>query len=103
MPVDGEIVEGMAMIDQHALTGESAPAEKTKGDKVFAATTMLARQDPGRGDKRGQRDDIGKARADSERHSRLQTPLPIPGRRTGGQSGDTDAGRREPRSRHHRY
>jgi heavy metal translocating P-type ATPase len=42
IPVDGEIVEGMAMIDQHALTGESAPAEKIKGDKVFAATTMLA-------------------------------------------------------------
>jgi heavy metal translocating P-type ATPase len=42
IPVDGEIVEGMAMIDQHALTGESAPAEKTKGDQVFAATTMLA-------------------------------------------------------------
>jgi heavy metal translocating P-type ATPase len=42
VPVDGEIVEGMAMIDQHALTGESAPAEKIKGDKVFAGTTMLA-------------------------------------------------------------
>ncbi len=42
VPVDGEVVEGMAMIDQHALTGESAPAEKTKGDRVFAATTMLA-------------------------------------------------------------
>jgi heavy metal translocating P-type ATPase len=42
IPVDGEIVDGMAMIDQHALTGESAPAEKIKGDKVFAATTMLA-------------------------------------------------------------
>ena len=42
VPVDGEIVEGMAMVDQHALTGESAPAEKAKGDKVFASTTMLA-------------------------------------------------------------
>lgn len=42
VPVDGEITEGMAMIDQHALTGESAPAEKTKGDKVFASTTLLA-------------------------------------------------------------
>jgi heavy metal translocating P-type ATPase len=42
IPVDGEIVDGMAMIDQHALTGESAPAEKTKGDQVFAATIMLA-------------------------------------------------------------
>jgi heavy metal translocating P-type ATPase len=42
VPVDGEIVDGMAMIDQHALTGESAPAEKIKGDKVFAATVLLA-------------------------------------------------------------
>jgi Cu2+-exporting ATPase len=42
VPVDGEVVEGMAMIDQHALTGESAPAEKIKGDKVLAGTTMLA-------------------------------------------------------------
>jgi Cu2+-exporting ATPase len=32
----------MAMIDQHALTGESAPVEKIKGDKVFAATVLLA-------------------------------------------------------------
>ncbi|ACK51762.1 heavy metal translocating P-type ATPase [Methylocella silvestris BL2] len=42
MPVDGEVVDGMAMIDQHALTGESAPAEKIKGDKVFASTIVLA-------------------------------------------------------------
>jgi len=42
VPVDGEIHEGKEMIDQHALTGESAPAEKTKGDKVFASTTLLA-------------------------------------------------------------
>ncbi|MBV8378852.1 MAG: heavy metal translocating P-type ATPase [Verrucomicrobia bacterium] len=42
IPVDGEIVDGIAMIDQHALTGESAPAEKAVGDKVFAATIMLA-------------------------------------------------------------
>jgi Cu2+-exporting ATPase len=36
------IVEGMAMIDQHALTGESTPAEKGVGDKVFASTLMVA-------------------------------------------------------------
>ena len=42
VPVDGVIVEGMAMIDQHALTGESTPAEKGVGDKVFASTLMVA-------------------------------------------------------------
>jgi heavy metal translocating P-type ATPase len=42
VPVDGEVVDGMAMIDQHTLTGESAPAEKIKGDKVFASTTVVA-------------------------------------------------------------
>ena len=42
VPVDGVIVEGMAMIDQHALTGESSPAEKGVGDPVFASTVMVA-------------------------------------------------------------
>ncbi|MFZ4703770.1 MAG: heavy metal translocating P-type ATPase, partial [Candidatus Methylumidiphilus sp.] len=42
VPVDGHIVEGMAMIDQQALTGESTPAEKGVGDRVFASTVMVA-------------------------------------------------------------
>ncbi|MFD1331466.1 heavy metal translocating P-type ATPase [Methylopila musalis] len=42
VPVDGEVVDGMAMIDQHTLTGESAPVEKLKGDKVLASTTVIA-------------------------------------------------------------
>ena len=42
IPVDGVVVEGMAMIDQHALTGESTPAEKGVGDRVFASTLMVA-------------------------------------------------------------
>jgi heavy metal translocating P-type ATPase len=42
VPVDGVVVEGMAMIDQHALTGESTPSEKGVGDKVFASTVMVA-------------------------------------------------------------
>jgi len=42
VPVDGEVVDGMAMIDQHTLTGESAPAEKVVGDKVYASTTVIA-------------------------------------------------------------
>jgi len=42
VPVDGIIVDGLAMIDQHALTGESTPAEKGVGDRVFASTIMVA-------------------------------------------------------------
>jgi heavy metal translocating P-type ATPase len=42
VPVDGIIVEGLAMIDQQALTGESVPAEKGVGDRVFASTVMVA-------------------------------------------------------------
>ncbi len=41
IPVDGIITEGMAMIDQQALTGESQPAEKGIGDKVFASTVVF--------------------------------------------------------------
>ena len=37
-PVDGVIVEGDCAVDESALTGESVPVDKTKGDKVSAAT-----------------------------------------------------------------
>ena len=40
--VDGVIAEGLAMIDQHALTGESTPAEKGVGDRVYASTLLVA-------------------------------------------------------------
>ena len=42
VPVDGEVVEGTALIDQHVLTGESAPDEKGAGATVFASTVVLA-------------------------------------------------------------
>ncbi len=38
IPVDGVIIEGSTALDESALTGESMPAEKTVGDKVFSAT-----------------------------------------------------------------
>ncbi|MHB1558065.1 MAG: heavy metal translocating P-type ATPase [Isosphaeraceae bacterium] len=42
VPVDGRVVEGMALVDQHALTGEATPAEKGIGDRVFASTLVVA-------------------------------------------------------------
>jgi heavy metal translocating P-type ATPase len=42
IPVDGQILEGLATIDQQILTGESQPMEKVAGDKVFAATLLLS-------------------------------------------------------------
>ncbi len=41
IPVDGYITEGTAAVDQHMLTGEAQPVEKTVGDYVFATTVLL--------------------------------------------------------------
>ncbi|MDC7280112.1 heavy metal translocating P-type ATPase [Butyrivibrio fibrisolvens] len=38
IPVDGIVVEGESAVNEAALTGESVPAEKAVGDKVYAAT-----------------------------------------------------------------
>ncbi|HEX4138435.1 MAG TPA: heavy metal translocating P-type ATPase [Bryobacteraceae bacterium] len=42
IPIDGVVTAGNAAVDQHILTGEAQPAEKQAGDKVFAATVVLA-------------------------------------------------------------
>jgi len=42
VPVDGVIVEGMAIIDQQALTGESQPAEKLPKQTVLASTQVVS-------------------------------------------------------------
>jgi len=42
IPIDGVVIKGDAMVDQQTLTGESAPIEKTTGDRVFASTVVLA-------------------------------------------------------------
>jgi Cu+-exporting ATPase len=38
IPVDGIIIDGESGIDEAMLTGESLPADKTPGDRVFAGT-----------------------------------------------------------------
>ena len=38
IPVDGEIVEGLAMIDQKTITGEGLPVSRGVGEAAFAAT-----------------------------------------------------------------
>lgn len=38
IPVDGEIIEGQASIDESMLTGESIPVDKAVGDPVVGAT-----------------------------------------------------------------
>jgi heavy metal translocating P-type ATPase len=40
VPVDGEVIDGQAMIDQKTITGEGLPVVRGKGEPVFAATVI---------------------------------------------------------------
>ncbi|NCC37331.1 MAG: heavy metal translocating P-type ATPase, partial [Chloroflexia bacterium] len=42
IPVDGCVTQGSALVDQHMLTGEAQPVEKSCGDQVLASTVVLA-------------------------------------------------------------
>ncbi len=41
IPVDGVILDGQAMVDQHQVTGDSIPVLCTAGDSVHASTLVL--------------------------------------------------------------
>jgi heavy metal translocating P-type ATPase len=41
IPVDGVVFDGVAVVDQHALTGESVPVEKEAGSRVYASTLII--------------------------------------------------------------
>ena len=42
IPLDGEIVDGKTSVNTAALTGESLPVDKKKGDKVISGTINLS-------------------------------------------------------------
>jgi Cu2+-exporting ATPase len=44
VPVDGVVHAGEGMLDQQALTGESIPVERGVGERVLAATLLIAGQ-----------------------------------------------------------
>jgi len=44
IPIDGLVVSGVAMIDQHVLTGESKPVQKQPDDVVFSSTLIISGQ-----------------------------------------------------------
>lgn len=42
VPVDGTIIAGVATVDQHMLTGEAQPVEKSVADTVLASTLLIS-------------------------------------------------------------
>ena len=40
IPFDGEVLDGVAMVNQASLTGESVPVQRTVGNTVFAGTVV---------------------------------------------------------------
>jgi Cu2+-exporting ATPase len=42
IPIDGVVIEGMSLVDQQTLTGESQPVEKLPQHQVFAATQVIS-------------------------------------------------------------
>ncbi|MDU7164134.1 MAG: heavy metal translocating P-type ATPase [Anaerococcus vaginalis] len=40
IPVDGEVVEGLGMVNESSFTGEAKPVEKNEGSSVFAGTVL---------------------------------------------------------------
>lgn len=54
IPIDGVVAKGHALVDQHAMTGESQPADKSQGDQVLAGTVIVEGQILVRVEKRGQ-------------------------------------------------
>jgi potassium-transporting ATPase ATP-binding subunit len=42
VPIDAEVLEGIAMVDESLLTGESAPVRKAPGDALIGGSTIVS-------------------------------------------------------------
>ncbi len=42
IPIDGTIIDGEALIDTYVLNGNARPQEKSVGDRVYTATTVVS-------------------------------------------------------------
>jgi Cu2+-exporting ATPase len=79
IPVDGVVIEGIASIDQHALTGESRPIDKLPGDPVLAATIVVTGRIFIRVEKSGQETAIAKINQILNRSLDFKTNLQLKG------------------------
>ncbi len=42
VPIDAEVLEGIAMVDESLLTGESTPVRKAPGDTLIGGSRLLS-------------------------------------------------------------
>jgi len=60
IPADGTVIEGMASVDQHILTGEARPIDRYVGEAVFASTVILSGKIYVKVEKTGQESTVAK-------------------------------------------
>ena len=79
VPLDGTIVKGDVTVDQHTLTGESIPAEKTVGENVLASTVVIAGYAQIKVTKTGQNTVVAKIENVLQKTSHFKTGIQLKG------------------------
>lgn len=81
IPVDGQVVSGEGVIDQHLMTGESQLAEKAVGDRVLASTLVVSGAFNIHVDRHGEETIAGQIADALEKASHLKTSMQSRGER----------------------